>query len=74
MLPNHYQSKRDQRKLLVSADYVLWVDRQQTVWLLKRSQVKTDIKVIRDSRKSYPFILVLTQPMERSDLFLKGRS
>lgn len=35
LLPNRYQSKRDRRRLLVSADCVLWVDRQQTVPLLK---------------------------------------
>lgn len=35
LLPNHYQSKRDRRRLLVSAECVLWVDRQQTVPLLK---------------------------------------
>lgn len=73
LLPNRYQSKRDGRKLLVLADCVLWVDREQTVLLLKWSQEKTDIKVIRDSRKSYTFILILTQPMERSAIFLQGR-
>lgn len=35
LLPNRYQSKRDRRRLLVSAECILWVDRQQSVPLLK---------------------------------------
>lgn len=36
LLPNYYQSKRDWRKLLVSADCVQWVDRQQTAAVEKK--------------------------------------
>lgn len=74
LLNNHYQSKRDWRQFLVSAGYVLWVGRKQTIFLLKMSLVRTEIKVIKNQRKRYTFILILTQPMEISSTILRDEA